>query len=115
MDTKELNVNYLCKTWPFNVRALLNWKKTNSLLWSHWAKFVDDGGLRNYNLPAERCDRQEFNNGLPEEERESVCKSIYSNEVVKLTVQIADPYVMVIEKDVSATFSDMLGIVGKFF
>ena len=55
-----------------------------------------------------------FANNLPLEGREAECKSIYANEMVKLTVQIADPYVMVIEKDVSATFSDMLGIVGMF-
>ena len=52
---------------------------------------------------------------LQKAERESVCKSIYANEMVKLTVQIEGPFVMVIEKDVSATFSDMLGIVGKLF
>ena len=54
-----------------------------------------------------------FTNGILNEERKSLCKSIYANEVVKLTIQITDPSVMVIEKDVSATFTDMLGIVGK--
>ena len=113
VDTKELNVKHLCKTWPFYDTVLSNWKKTNSPMWSHWAKFVEDGGLRTYTLPSERCNRQLFRYSLPEEEKESVCQSIYANEVVKLTVQIADPFVMVIEKDISATFSDMLGIVGK--
>ena len=52
---------------------------------------------------------------LPNEERESVCKSIYANEMVKLTVQIADPFVMVIEKDVSATFPTCLELLVSFF
>ena len=51
--------------------------------------------------------------GIPKDEVKSVCRSIYANEMVKLTVQIADPTVMVIEKDVSATFTDHLGVVGK--
>ena len=94
-------------------RVLSNWEKTNSPLWSHWAHFVKELGLVNYIIPSGRCDKQKFHYNLPGEEAESVCKSIYANEVVKLTVQISDPYVMVIEKDVSANFSDMLGIVGK--
>ena len=69
--------------------------------------------MRNYIPPTDRCSGQTFNYNLPGEETDSVCQSIFANEVVKLTVQIADPSVMVIEKDVSATFSDMLGIVGK--
>ena len=96
-------------------RVILGWKKTNSLMWSHWAHFVWNGGLRNYIVPTHRCQGQDFHHNLPMEEDESVCRSIYANALVKLTVQIADPYVMVITKDVSATFPDMLGIVGKVF
>ena len=79
-------------------------------------KFVSSNGLKDYILPSGRsgrCWKQYFFHNLPKEEGESVCKSLYSNEVVKLTVQIVDPYVTEIEKDVSATFSDMLGIIGK--
>ena len=94
-------------------RVLSNWEKTNSPLWSHWAHFVKELGLVNYIMPSGRCDKQKFHYKLPTEEALSVCKSIYANEVVRLTVQISDPYVMVIEKDVSATFSDKLGIIGK--
>ena len=41
-----------------------------------------------------------------------VCEEKYAKEVVKLTIQIVDPSVKVIEKDVSATFNDKLGVVG---
>ena len=40
-------------------------------------------------------------------------RSKYENEVVKLTIQIDEPTMMMIEKDVSASFSDRLGVVGK--
>ena len=76
--------------------------------------FVLHGGLTNYKIPTDRCTEQDFVYSLPNGEGRSICKSLYSNEVVKLTIQITDPSVMVIEKDVSATFTDMLGIIGKF-
>ena len=75
--------------------------------------FVLKDGLKNYKIPTERCRGQDFFNSLPAEDGQSICKSLYSNEVVKLTIQIADPNVMEIQKDVSVTFPDMLGIVGK--
>ena len=40
-------------------------------------------------------------------------RSKYENEVVKLTIQIDEPTMMMIEKDVSASFSDRLGVLGK--
>ena len=42
-----------------------------------------------------------------------VCKSRYKNDVVKLTLQIAQPTVVKIEKDVSASFTDIIGVVGE--
>lgn len=121
MDSKELNVDRICEVGlPYSLespyiqhRVLSNWKKTNSYLWSHWAHFVEDGGLYDYELSTQRCVAQGFIYNLPWDEIESVCKSIYANEMVKLTVQITDPFVMVIDKDVSGNFFDMLGIVGK--
>ena len=84
-------------------------------MFSHWTRFAGAMGLDNYDIPPERCSNgTTFTNGILNKERKSLCKSIYANEVVKLTIQITDPSVMVIQKDVSATFTDMLGIVGKF-
>ena len=113
-------------------RVLQYWRQTNSPFWGYWAKLFNNYGLKkhNYILPSERCGkgiadygilyakeqrnfRTEFFFGLPEDEVKAVCRSIYANEMVKLTLQIADPTVMVIEKDVSATFTDQLGVVGK--
>ena len=50
--------------------------------------------------------------GLPVEDAKVVCEEKYAKEVVKLTIQIVNPSIKVIEKDVSATFNDKLGVVG---
>ena len=52
--------------------------------------------------------------GLPPEDARVVCEEKYANEVVKLTIQIVDPNIKMIEKDVSATFTDKLGVVGGY-
>ena len=52
--------------------------------------------------------------GLPTEDARVVCGEKYANEVVKLTIQIVDPNIKMIEKDVSATFTDKLGVVGGY-
>ena len=80
-------------------------------------------GMKDYILPTKRCGPEAmpfiFKHGLPDDEADSACKSRYAEEIVKLTVQIAEPSVMMIDKDVSATFTDHLGTIGqittKFF
>ena len=67
----------------------------------------------------ERCGRpharmQNLEFGLPVEDAKAVCEEKYKKEVVKLTIQIVNPSIKVIEKDVSATFNDKLGVVGIY-
>ena len=52
--------------------------------------------------------------GLPEKEVTKVCRQRYKNEVVKVTVQIAEPEAMQLKMDVSIKPADALGIVGKY-
>ena len=123
VDTKDLNGELLCdppdrQNKRGSNRVLSDWRSTSSPLWSYWGKmFQNHVGLGDYILPTTRCTPDEipllFTFGLPHDEADSVCKSRYTNEVVKLTVQIADPTVMMIEKDVSANFTDKLGVIGK--
>ena len=84
--------------------------------------FQNEDNMRDFILPKYRCSSKpalnSFKFGLPavplhSNEADSLCKSRYADEVVKLTVQIADPTVMMIEKDISATFTDQLGVIGK--
>ena len=55
---------------------------------------------------------QNLEYGLPPEDAKVVCQEKFAKEVVKLTIQIVDPSIKVIERDVSATFNDRLGVVG---
>lgn len=58
---------------------------------------------------------QDIRYGLPDKEVESVCKQMYKNDVVKVSLQIGDPEAMQLKMDVAVTFADALGIVGKIF
>ena len=42
-----------------------------------------------------------------------ICKMIFENDVAGLTLEIADESVLRVEKDVSVTFFEMLGTIGK--
>ena len=127
VDTKDLNGDFLCNPPDIRLnkkganRVLSDWMKTSSPLWSYWGKLFQNqfSGLRDYPLPKTRCTTDNipliFNYGLPWDEADSLCKARYAEQIVKLTVQIAEPTVMMIEKDVSATFTDHLGTIGETF
>ena len=52
-------------------------------------------------------------NSLPLEQAEKACKNMYTYELAKITIQISDPVVMTVQKRVSSTFSERLGVVGR--
>ena len=51
--------------------------------------------------------------GLPKSEALKVCKEMYKNEVVKLTLQISDPVAMQLNKNMKVTIVDQIGIFGE--
>ncbi len=51
--------------------------------------------------------------GLSMTEALKVCRHRYRNDLAKLTVEIIAPDVKKIEKDISASFSDQLGVIGE--
>ena len=55
---------------------------------------------------------QDIRYGLPDLEVAKVCKQMYKNEVVKVTLQIGEPEAMQLKMDVSIKPADALGIVG---
>ena len=91
VDTLDLNIDELCDRSdnPYLLKILNVWKQTNSPLWSHW-----------WNLMKERTKLGDFvlkgiggpkwfRFGLPTMEDEiSMCRSLYTNEVVKLNIQV---------------------------
>ena len=52
--------------------------------------------------------------GLPRTEALKVCKEMYKNDVIKLTLQISEPVAMELNKNMKATLMDKFGTVGKF-
>ena len=52
--------------------------------------------------------------GLPRSEALKVCKLMYKNDVIKLSLQISDPVAMQLNKNMKAAFMDQVGTVGKF-
>ena len=90
VDTLDLNIDELCDRSenPYLEKILSVWKQTNSPLWSHWRNLMKDAAkLGEFELNG-IGGRKWFRFGLPTLEDEiSVCRSMYTNEVVKLNIQ----------------------------
>ena len=52
--------------------------------------------------------------GLPMEQAIRACKKMYTYELAKITVEISEPVVMTVQKRISSTFPEQLGVVGIF-
>ena len=50
---------------------------------------------------------------LPLEQAIRACKNMYTYELAKVTIEISDPVVMTVQKRMSSTFPEQLGVVGK--
>ena len=100
-----------------------HWQNTHSPM-MHWTRQTvqmimnhdtnnDDDMLREavnkdyiYGMP--------FKYGLPKMEGEKVCRQMYQNDVVKLTLQISVPKTTRMHKYLTTTFGEMLGVIGKY-
>ena len=51
--------------------------------------------------------------GIQKQLATMICKMIFENDVAGLTLEIADENVLRVEKDMSVTFFEMLGTIGK--
>ena len=51
--------------------------------------------------------------GIQRELATEICKMVFQNDFVKLTLEIAEPRMLKVEKDKSVTFAGMLGTIGK--
>jgi hypothetical protein len=51
--------------------------------------------------------------GLNTGTADQICATIFKNEIAHLTLEIADPRVMEVIRDVRVTYPDILGTVGK--
>ena len=97
--------------------ALREWQRTNSPI-THWynmvARYLNLGDTF-YNpalFNVKPSDRWTFYYGLPKEDAKEMCKTVYKETIAKVTIEILDPMVLQIKKDVSSTFTSRLGVVG---
>ena len=51
--------------------------------------------------------------GIHKQLATKICELAFKNDIVKLTIEIANPRVLEVVKDIRVTFSDMLGTIGK--
>ena len=91
MDTLDLNIDELCdrSNNPYLEKILNIWRQTNSPFWSHWRNLMKDitklGDFQLHSIGGPKW----FQYGLPTVEDEmSMCRSLYTNEVVKLNIQV---------------------------
>ncbi len=95
--------------------AVSDWQETSSPV-QYWNEEMTDA---NYDKRAGSLDlgnalemATNMSYGLRTKEALRVCRRRYRNDIARLTVQIADPDVMQIKRDVKMTFPDLVGVVG---
>ncbi len=91
-------------------RVLEDWQKTNSQL-SHWQRKLSALKAQ-YELDVKNIN-EGMEYGLPRmRDVVEMCESIYKHEVAKVSIEITDPAVLEIRKDIRVHFSDQLGVIG---
>jgi hypothetical protein len=80
------------------------WNSTGSALtWLH-KQFLSDASIA---IPSGYME-----DGLPRELAKSICVSTFKNHITHLTLDIAKPIALEVQRDIKLTFPDMLGIIG---
>ena len=90
------------------------WGQTHSPFFAHWVpQLMNLGNERIFIRPEDVYNNQTYlYNGLPLDQAVKACRDMYTYELAKVTLQISDPVVMTVEKRVSSTFAEQLGVVG---
>ncbi len=115
MDEDELCNEY--GNWATVDMVMRDWERTVSPT-SYWFDEMSDSNYRDrwFKLQLDDSTVNSYSNlsyGLPTGEALNLCKWIYRNSIAKLTVQIADPEVVQLKKDIRISFADQLGVVGE--
>ena len=121
-DSHDLNLEELCDeiTGKESIDRVMGlWRKTNSPI-AYWTRQMVDmsmkSSLGSEDLPFLEESLQKTKNifkyGLPLSEINTVCKQMYKNDIVKLTLQIIAPQGMQIKRDLRVTLADQIGVIG---
>ena len=117
----DLDVEDLCNeygNWNTIDLAMRDWERTSSPT-THWFNELSIGNYKGryktYNLDHTTTviTYTNISFGLPTKEALAMCKHKYKYEVARLSVQILEPEVTQIKKDVRISFSDQLGVIGE--
>ncbi len=73
-----------------------------------------EAGLREVVLTKDELNAHPINisYGLPTPEAGMVCRTRFTRDVAKVTLEVADPEVLLVVKDVKASFTAKVGVVG---
>ena len=114
-----LDVDTLCNTYTnretFDL-ALSDWERTHSAA-AHFHRALNSHNyLARYEameLPhSEMSGHATIGHGLPAAEADRICREAFSLDLARVSVQIADPKVTKIVKDVKISFYDQVGVLG---
>ena len=116
-DSLDLNIDDLCdsRTILRGNNFLNMLEQTHSQFYANWFYHLLRMSKETiYISPMEVTRNQtDLYYGLPMEQAIKACKNMYMYELAKVTVEIADPVVITIQKRVSSTLSEYVGVVGK--
>ena len=110
-----MNIDELCEmsTITRGNNFLKRWGQNHSPFFAHWVAQFKWANERIFIRPEDVYFSQtNLYNSLPLDEAVKACKNMYTYELAKVTIQISDPVVMTVEKRVSSTFAEQLGVVG---
>ena len=116
-DSLDLNIEDLCNTQTIlrgnNFLNML--QQTHSQFYANWFYLLSRKSKETiYLSPLEVTYNQtDLYYGLPLEQAIRACRNMYMYELAKVTVEIADPVVITIQRRVSSTLSEYVGVVGK--
>ena len=107
VDTTELDEAELCAK-RASLRAVMDhWRHYDTLLsWLMRQFLLEEGVVVGGNTVDPEF---EIEAGLVAQ----ICRSVFRRDVALVTLEIVEPRVMQISKDVKATFPDMLGTIGE--
>ena len=110
VNTEPLDYETLCSADSTGKIAIETWRKQNSPL-TYWAHRIEDNHIDLKYVEGQGSPM--FHNGVEQAYAKDLCKDIYKNNIAKLVLKIGSPSATKIQRDVSITFAEQLGVFGK--
>ena len=112
-----MNIDDLCNTETIlkGNNFLDMMEETHSQFYANWVYELRNMDYERISIsPEDIVHNQTYlYNSLPLKQAIRACRNMYTYELAKITIEISDPVVMTVQKRLSSTFSEQLGVVGK--